>query len=84
MKESDIANLHTRNRNQDPLENRPGTIRSCCGFVNNWAMGQFIDAQKTSIINGLAYRGLCRTNSEEDGATLLDNQQSLLSALDSA
>jgi hypothetical protein len=47
-------------------------------------VGQFIDVQKTSIINGLAYRGLCVTNCENDGVTLLDNLQSLLRAPASA
>jgi hypothetical protein len=47
-------------------------------------VGQFTDAQKTRIINGLAYRGLCVTNCEDDGATFLDNLQSLLRAPDSA
>jgi hypothetical protein len=45
---------------------------------------QFTDAQKTRIINGLAHRGLCGTNCEDDGATLLDNLQSLLRAPHSA
>jgi hypothetical protein len=34
-------------------------------------VGQFVDALKSSIINGLAFRGLCGTNCEDDGATLL-------------
>jgi hypothetical protein len=53
-------------------------------FINNPAVGQFIDAKKTSIINSLAYRGLCATNCKDDGATLLDNLQLLLRAPDSA
>jgi hypothetical protein len=59
--------------NQDPLENTFGAIHSYFGFNNNPAVGQFIDAQNTSIINDLAYRGLCGTNCEDDVATLLDN-----------
>jgi hypothetical protein len=47
-------------------------------------VGQFIDVQKTSIIIGLCYRGFCVTNCEDDGATLLDNLQSLLRVPDSA
>jgi hypothetical protein len=34
-----------------------------------------VDAWKTSIINGLAFKGLCGTNCEDDGATVLDNLQ---------
>jgi hypothetical protein len=37
-------------------------------------VGQFTDAQKTKIINNLVYRGLFVTNCEDDGATLLDNE----------
>jgi hypothetical protein len=45
---------------------------------------QFVDALKTSIVNGLAFRGLCETNFENDGATLLENLQSLLRAPDAS
>jgi hypothetical protein len=38
----------------DPLVNTFGAIRSYCGSNNNATVGQFIDALKTSIINGLA------------------------------
>ena len=41
-------------------------------------MGQFIDALKTSIINGLAYKGLLNANCEGDDTQLLDNLHSLL------
>ena len=41
-------------------------------------MGQFVDALKTSIINGLAYTGLCNANCEGDDTELLDNVHSLL------
>jgi hypothetical protein len=47
-------------------------------------MGQCVDALKTNIINGRTNRGLCVTNCEDDGATLLDNLQLLLRALDFA
>jgi hypothetical protein len=40
-------------------------------------VGEFVDALKTSIINGLAFRGLCGTNCDDDGATILVNLQSL-------
>jgi hypothetical protein len=43
---------------------------------------QFVDALKTSIYNGHAYRGLRGTNC--DGATSLDNLESLLRAPDSS
>jgi hypothetical protein len=78
VKVADFMFLHTRHLNQGPLENTSGAICSYCGFNNNLAAGQFIDAQKTSIINGLAFRGLCVPNCEDDGATLLYNLQLLL------
>jgi len=49
-----------------------------CGSKNNPSVGQFVDALKTVIINGLAYRGLLDPNCEDDGATLLDNLHSFL------
>jgi hypothetical protein len=83
VKEVDLECLHTQNLNQDPLENMCGAVHTYCGCNNNPAEGQFIDALKSSIISGLAFRGLCVTNCEDDGATLLDNLQSLLRAADS-
>jgi hypothetical protein len=47
-------------------------------------VGQFVNALKASIINGLTFRGLCGTNCEDDGATLVDNLQSLLRAPDAS
>jgi hypothetical protein len=47
-------------------------------------VGQFVDALKSSIVNGLAFRGLCGTNYEDDGAILLDNLQSLLKEPDTS
>ena len=41
-------------------------------------MGQFVDALKTSIINGLAYTGLRNANCEGDDTELLDDLHSLL------
>jgi hypothetical protein len=41
-------------------------------------VGQFVDAPKTSIINGLAYTGLCNVNCEGDDSELLDNLYSFL------
>jgi hypothetical protein len=58
--------LHTQNMNEDPLENTSGDIRSYYGFNNNPAVGQFVDALKTNIINGRTNRGLCVTNCEDD------------------
>jgi hypothetical protein len=43
-------------------------------------VGQFIDALKTSIINGYAFRSGQISNYEDGGATLLDNLQSLIRA----
>jgi hypothetical protein len=84
VKEVGFTFLHTQNLNQDPLENTFGAILSYCGFNNNPAVGLYIDAQKTSIINGLAYRGLCVTSCEDDGANVLDNLQSFLREPNSA
>ena len=61
--------LENRNLNQDALENTFGAIRLHCGS-NNPSVGQFVDALKTDIINGLAYRSLYGTNCEDDGASL--------------
>ena len=49
-----------------------------CESNNNPSVGQFVDALKTVIINGIAYRGLLDPNSGDDGATLLDNMHSFL------
>jgi hypothetical protein len=38
----------------------------------------------SSIISGLAFRGLGETNCKDDGATYLDNLQSLLTAPDAS
>ena len=70
--------LETRNLNQDALENTFGAIRLHCGSNNNLSVGQFVDAMKTVIINGLAYRSLYGTNCEDDGASLLDKLHSFL------
>ncbi|XP_023725513.1 uncharacterized protein LOC111874333 [Cryptotermes secundus] len=78
LKEAGFEYLHTRNLNQDPLENTFGAIHLNCGSNNNPTVGQFVDALKTSIINGLAFKGLREINCEDDGATLLDNLHSLL------
>ena len=45
--------LETGSLNQDPLGNTFGVIRLHCGSDNNPTVGQFVDALKTSIINGL-------------------------------
>ena len=70
--------LETRSLNQDPLENTLGVIRWHCGSNNNPTVGQFVDALKTNIINGLAYKGLHNANCEGDDTELLDNLHSLL------
>ena len=70
--------LETRSLNQDPLENTFGVIRLHCGSNNNPTVGQFVDVLKTSIINGLVYKGLCNANCEGDDTGLLDNLHSLL------
>jgi len=53
------------------LENTFGAIRLHCRS-NSTSVGQAVDALKTVIISGLALRGLRNSNSEDDGATLLD------------
>jgi len=70
--------LETRNLNQYALESRFGAIRLHCGSDNNPSVGQFVDALKTDIIKGLAYRSLYGTNYEDDGASLLDKLHSFL------
>ncbi|XP_033608842.1 uncharacterized protein LOC117282608 isoform X2 [Cryptotermes secundus] len=84
LKEAGFQYLLTKTLNQDPLENTFGAIRLNCGSNNNPTVGQFVDALKTSIINGLAFRGLGETNCEDDGATLLDNLQLLFRAPEAA
>lgn len=84
LKAAGFAYLETRRLNQDPLENTFGAIRLHCGSNNNPTVGQFVDALKTSIINGLAFRGLRGTNCEEDGVSLLDNLHSLLRGPDAS
>jgi hypothetical protein len=64
--------------NQDPLENTFGAIRLHCGSNNNPTVGQFVDALKSSVINGLGFRGLRGTNCEKDDTSLLNNLHSLL------
>jgi hypothetical protein len=60
--------LETRCLNQDSLENTFSVICLHCGSNNNETVAQFIDALKTSIINGLAYRGLCNTHCKGDNS----------------
>jgi hypothetical protein len=84
VREAGFDYLETRSLNQDPPENTFGAIRSYCGSNDNPSVGQFVDALKTSIINGLAFRGLRGTNCEDDGTTLLDDLHSLLRAPDAS
>ena len=63
--------LEIRNLHQNGLENTSGSIHWHCVSNNNPSVGQFADALKTVIINGLAYRSLYGTNCEDDGASLL-------------
>jgi len=75
LKEAGFKYVETRKLNQDPLENTFGVIRLHCGLNNNPTVGQFVDALKTSIINGLAFRDLRNTNFEDDETELLDKLQ---------
>jgi len=61
--------LETRNLNQDALENTFGANHLHYGSNNNPSVGQFLDALKTVIINGLGYRSLYGTNCGDDGAS---------------
>jgi len=78
LKSAGFDYLETRSPNQDPFENTFGVIRLHCGSNSNPTVGQFVDALKTSIINGLAYTGLRNANCEGDDTELLDNLHSLL------
>jgi hypothetical protein len=55
---------------QDPLEKSFGVIGLHCGSNNNRTVGQFVDALKTSIINGLACTGLHNANCEGNDTEL--------------
>jgi hypothetical protein len=78
LKSASFHYLGTRNLNQDPLQNTFVVILLHCVSNNNPIVGQFIDALKASIINGLAYTGLHNANCEGDDTELLDNLHSLL------
>ena len=84
LKEAGFKYPETRNLNQDPLENTFGVIRLHCGSNNNPIVGQFVDALKTSIINGLAFRDLRNTNCEDDKTELLDNLHSFFEESDAS
>jgi hypothetical protein len=60
-------------------QNTFGAIRLHCGSNNNPSVGQFVDALKTVIINGPAYRSLYGTNCEDDGASLRTSYTHFLS-----
>ena len=70
--------LETQNLNLNGLQNTFGAVRLHCGSNNNPSVGQSVDALKTVTISGLACRSLLNPNSEDDGATLLDNLHSCL------
>jgi hypothetical protein len=70
--------LKTQNLDYDALENTFGAIRLHCGSSSKPSVRQSVDAQKTVIINGLAYRGLLDPKCNDVGATLLDNMHSFL------
>jgi len=78
LKSAGFYYLETRSLNQDSLENTFGVIHLHSGSNNNSTVGQFVDALKASIIDGLAYTGLRNANCEGDDTELLDNPHSLL------
>jgi hypothetical protein len=84
LKGAGLKYLPTQNLNQDPLENIFRAIHPYCGSNNHPIVGQFVDALKANIINGLAFRSLCGANCEDDGATVLDNLQSMFSSPDAS
>jgi hypothetical protein len=84
MKEAGFKYLETQNLNQDRLENTFGVIHFHCGSKSNPTVGQFVDALKTSIINGLAFRDLRNTNCGDDKTELLDNLHSFLEESDAS
>ena len=47
-------------------------------------MGQLVNAQKSSIINGLAFRGLSNTNCKDDKTELVGNLDSFLEESDAS
>ena len=47
-------------------------------------MGQLVNALKTSIINGLAFRGLRKTNCKDDKTELVHNIDSFLEESDAS
>jgi hypothetical protein len=60
------------------FENTFSVICLHCGSNNNPTVGQFGDALKTSINNGLDFRDLNNTNHEDNKTELLDYLHSLL------
>jgi hypothetical protein len=78
LKRAGFDCLETQSLNKDPLENTFGVIRLHFGSNNNLTVGQFVDALKTRIINGLAYTGLRNANCEGDDTEFLDYLHSLL------
>lgn len=71
--------LQQRALNQDPLENLFGLIRSYCGANHNPTFPQFAAAFKTSIVNGLAFKGLSGNCQSDDAAALSDLRAFLVS-----
>jgi hypothetical protein len=63
----------TQKLNHVPLGNTFGAICLHCGSYGNSIVEQFVDALETSIMNGLAFRGLCDTNCKEDTTGLQGN-----------
>jgi hypothetical protein len=84
LKKAGFKYIETRNFNQDPLENTFGVIRMHCGSNSNPTVGQFVEALKSSIINGLAFRALTNPNCEDDKTRLLDNLRSFLEGTDAS
>jgi hypothetical protein len=69
----------TMKGNHYPHGKTTGTICAVCDCNRNQTVGWFVDALKTSSINGLAFR---RTNCKDHGVTLLDNLESIHRAFD--
>ena len=66
LKDAGLNYLETQNLNQDLLANTFVVILLHRVSFNNPTLGQFVDALKTSIINGLDFRDLRNTNCRDD------------------
>lgn len=78
----EVSYLSTRSLNQDPIEHLFGSVRANCGSNVNPTVPQFVAALKTSMVNGLAFVDIKRSNCEEESDTveLLNNLQNFVAS----